>query len=133
MTAWVPDVELDVVLVASLCGLGFVAASLLWHLHVRPDLVLSLWRPAPLSPTSVAWMVAGVGQPGEALADKCVFVFRLSGPHRLASLGSRPRVCAPWSRRRSFNFSWAARTASLMFPEGGKAKPSAGESCVFNG
>lgn len=67
MTAWVPDVEFDVVLVASLCGLGFVAASLLWHLHVRPDLVLSLWRPAhgdgldDPDPHTVGWLRWALG------------------------------------------------------------------------
>jgi hypothetical protein len=40
---------LDVLIVAGVCGVSFVASALLWHLWVAPELVLSLLDDAPLS------------------------------------------------------------------------------------
>lgn len=42
---------MEVLIVGVLCGSAFVVSALLWHVHVRPDLVLDLLhdpsRPSP--------------------------------------------------------------------------------------
>lgn len=49
----------EVLIVGVCCGLSFVASSLLWYLHVRPDLVLDLMsdeRRDDHDPRVVAWL-----------------------------------------------------------------------------
>lgn len=40
---------MELAIVGGLCGAGFVTSALLWHLQVRPEVVLSLWDDEPRS------------------------------------------------------------------------------------
>lgn len=44
---------MEAVLLAAVCGLAFVLSTLLWHLHVHPDVVLSAFEERGF--TSSAW------------------------------------------------------------------------------